>query len=1354
MSEHQFDESPKKEVHWRDSYCDHMHSGDRFSRVGDNANMESNLVLSPDDCIDTEGDRHPHYKKRMSAAEKLAAKKLARKAKPISVEPEEAKLTKVEIEGETADKEEDLVIQLGPNIAPSAPVKLSVTQGASDVTDIAWDLCEVFRHGGYTTEQERNEFHPGSFGPDQVDLTQIHLDNFFAGNNADLEDGVKSARADPTGHDFTKQIQNPQKVSTCVLFDPPTDHETSNEDVEAPQSGLRIHQLTVWHILRAMATAQRSDYEKLFVEWKAKHKPFTLREDYDKRPNAYMGFKLNREIKHDGKMTPRGILINHSTGSGKTAVSVSALQAFWFQSDRPLLYVSTAKAVSQVIGARAKIERGNDENDCGGVAQRSEYARLAQLFFPNTLGSDENAFDPVLSGATFANAKNAACVQTYLGNPANVASRLKAITFTQLHEFILESGSGKLVNDLCKTPTVIAGVTRQVAPKFGANNQKSVANAVIIVDEAHNLLQTIPDAELFNKEIETLTNDISKNRGNTLLTDKLASLKETFACQEIYKYLLKEESQGITLIFLTATPGSNPIEIDKLCRVLRRKEDDETLVSYYDAVNNRSDFPKMQKEITIKTELTNEQMIQIARMDAKYDMLRESTISPSAIKLLPSSSRTRLLRAGALAGGESAQQLLEKLNNASNRISKEQIIIEINKLRGNNDQSDLKKLNKEELKNLLYETFTKIEAARPLPPNLEAEAAPEAATEQQQDGAPAQEQTTAPVSVNENMEDAVYFDNRHTDWRRRQIQASENLTEDEKQLILKAVEKKSNYAGDHTNAVFSATNFSGDNFEKRAPKIAAVARRIVEGIPMKTFVYSAYAEATEGVFMLLEHKHGWRRISDKVLSELKTFLNLDVNISNDTQSLEELEERVSQGNYQALLDTVTNMIAGTISLLEKLSSQNTAAPADSLPELEHMRHLNREIPKSLRDLMATAKRCSEMVEQIRKMPKDEANEMSRLHELQKLAADIIGAHASAQNMEALLINIENGDIAKQISNRLNQNELVVAEQADASDLNPRGGKPRKRFVILNETNAKTVLAVFNHFLNRDGDIIMAILANGSAVEGLDLKTTRRVIAVEPMISQVKLQQLIGRARRYCSHAELPVEFQEVSFNLFYSVNNPLFRAEATRLKDEWKRLRAELKSKREQFQQTANSEIMTKSNELEEKIHDLERQFETALRAADQIRQKVANTRDRLREAQSTGGVAHYIAIRLNGELAGLKSVTYQAALLKCEELTAEIVNQKSAYLAIQKSLSADVKARLASFKPFYERIETIERDYADKYLTSIYSTTKFYTESVEETTMTTVQNQQIAIDASIGYLRDRAADKDILHPIMEFFAR
>jgi hypothetical protein len=64
--------------------------------------------------------------------------------------------------------------------------------------------------------------------------------------------------------------------------------------------------------------------------------------------------------------------------------------------------------------------------------------------------------------------------------------------------------------------------------------------------------------------------------------------------------------------------------------------------------------------------------------------------------------------------------------------------------------------------------------------------------------------------------------------------------------------------------------------------------------------------------------------------------------------------------------------------------------------------------------------------------------------------------------------------------------------------------------------------------NSVGQIIKVIMITASGAEGIDLKNTRYVHIMEPYWHPVRVEQVIGRARRICSHKELPPEMQDVT----------------------------------------------------------------------------------------------------------------------------------------------------------------------------------------------------------------------------------
>jgi hypothetical protein len=68
--------------------------------------------------------------------------------------------------------------------------------------------------------------------------------------------------------------------------------------------------------------------------------------------------------------------------------------------------------------------------------------------------------------------------------------------------------------------------------------------------------------------------------------------------------------------------------------------------------------------------------------------------------------------------------------------------------------------------------------------------------------------------------------------------------------------------------------------------------------------------------------------------------------------------------------------------------------------------------------------------------------------------------------------------------------------------------------------------------NTLGEIVKIIMITGSSAEGINLRNTRFVHLMEPFWHMVRLQQVIGRARRYKSHLELPEDMRNVKVFLY------------------------------------------------------------------------------------------------------------------------------------------------------------------------------------------------------------------------------
>lgn len=121
-------------------------------------------------------------------------------------------------------------------------------------------------------------------------------------------------------------------------------------------------------------------------------------------------------------------------------------------------------------------------------------------------------------------------------------------------------------------------------------------------------------------------------------------------------------------------------------------------------------------------------------------------------------------------------------------------------------------------------------------------------------------------------------------------------------------------------------------------------------------------------------------------------------------------------------------------------------------------------------------------------------------------------------------------IAKELE-KLGYAKLKVAE---AKKLNAGGKLPDKRpryvLAITNEIgdegsssagkNLHELIRIYNSRENKDGEHIHVFLASQGFNEGIDLKGVRHIHIFEPLVTWASDKQTLGRAARYCSHADL------------------------------------------------------------------------------------------------------------------------------------------------------------------------------------------------------------------------------------------
>jgi len=77
--------------------------------------------------------------------------------------------------------------------------------------------------------------------------------------------------------------------------------------------------------------------------------------------------------------------------------------------------------------------------------------------------------------------------------------------------------------------------------------------------------------------------------------------------------------------------------------------------------------------------------------------------------------------------------------------------------------------------------------------------------------------------------------------------------------------------------------------------------------------------------------------------------------------------------------------------------------------------------------------------------------------------------------------------------------------------------------IKNKEDREKNRKVFNDIKNIRGDLIKIILISPAGSEGISLSNVRQVHILEPYWNEVRIEQLIGRAIRQCSHKDLPMK---------------------------------------------------------------------------------------------------------------------------------------------------------------------------------------------------------------------------------------
>lgn len=98
------------------------------------------------------------------------------------------------------------------------------------------------------------------------------------------------------------------------------------------------------------------------------------------------------------------------------------------------------------------------------------------------------------------------------------------------------------------------------------------------------------------------------------------------------------------------------------------------------------------------------------------------------------------------------------------------------------------------------------------------------------------------------------------------------------------------------------------------------------------------------------------------------------------------------------------------------------------------------------------------------------------------------------------------------------------------------GAGTKRYAIWSgdeDVKAKDeIKAVFNNTNNINGSKIKILMGSSAIKEGVSLSAVRQVHVLEPYWNNSRLEQVIGRASRFCSHKDVPIEERTVNVYIY------------------------------------------------------------------------------------------------------------------------------------------------------------------------------------------------------------------------------
>jgi superfamily II DNA or RNA helicase len=116
---------------------------------------------------------------------------------------------------------------------------------------------------------------------------------------------------------------------------------------------------------------------------------------------------------------------------------------------------------------------------------------------------------------------------------------------------------------------------------------------------------------------------------------------------------------------------------------------------------------------------------------------------------------------------------------------------------------------------------------------------------------------------------------------------------------------------------------------------------------------------------------------------------------------------------------------------------------------------------------------------------------------------------------------------------------IILEACGFTKFTKEGGE-NKYFIWNSETSGNDELTsnakrVFNSMENKDGSLLKIILGTRSIMEGVSFKNVKQVHITDPWWNEARIEQILARAVRFCSHTNLPLDEQHTDVFRHYTI---------------------------------------------------------------------------------------------------------------------------------------------------------------------------------------------------------------------------